>query len=197
MKEFLLTLPNTFIPLFVAIDIFWLLPVFTSLTSGMSGERRRSVIRQSIATAFGASVAFAAVGEFVFDQLGITVNDFKVAGGLLLLVLAILDLSSAEYREKLASSETVGVVPIGVPLIAGPAVLTTLLVLVEHYGMLSTMAALVLNLVLVGAAFTGSERIIRFLGTGGIGALSKIMAILLASIAVMMIRLGVEGFFAR
>lgn len=193
MKELLRTFPNTFIPLFVAIDIFWLLPIFSSLTAEMARERRRRVIRQSVTTALGVSIAFAAVGELIFTQLGISVNDFKVAGGLLLLVLAILDLTSSEYKEKLVSSETVGVVPIGVPLIVGPAVLTTLLVLAEHYGLLVTVLSLILNLVVVFLAFSGARSIIRFLGTGGIGALSKIMAILLASIAVMMIRLGIEG----
>jgi multiple antibiotic resistance protein len=112
-------------------------------------------------------------------------------------VLAILDLTSAEYKEKLMATETIGVVPIGVPLIVGPALLTTCLVLVDHYGMLPTMVSLILNLLLVWIAFSAAERIIRFLGSGGIGALSKIMAILLASIAVMMVRLGVEGYLAR
>jgi multiple antibiotic resistance protein len=193
MVDLLKTLPNTFIPLFVAIDIFWLLPIFFSLTGGMEPRRRRRVIRQSVATAFAVGIGFTAVGEFVFGVLGISVNDFKVAGGLLLIVLAMLDLSGSEYKEKLMSTDTVGVVPIGVPLIVGPAVLTTALVLVEHYGVLATMAALVLNLVVVYAAFSGARRVIGFLGSGGIGALSKIMAILLASIAVMMIRLGIEG----
>ena len=197
MKDFVILLPNTFIPIFVAIDLFWLLPIFTSYTGDMPRERRRRVIRQSIATAFGVSVAFTLVGEMIFSLLGISVNDFKVAGGTLLLVLAILDLTSAEYKEKLMATETIGVVPIGVPLIVGPALLTTCLVLVDHYGMLPTMVSLLLNLLLVWIAFSAAERIIRFLGSGGIAALSKIMAILLASIAVMMVRRGVEGYLAR
>jgi multiple antibiotic resistance protein len=197
MKDFVMLLPNTFIPIFVAIDLFWLLPIFTSYTGDMPRDRRRRVVRQSIATAFGVSVAFTLVGELIFSLLGISVNDFKVAGGILLLVLAILDLTSAEYKEKLMATETIGVVPIGVPLIVGPALLTTCLVLVDHYGMLPTMVSLILNLLLVWIAFSAAERIIRFLGSGGIGALSKIMAILLASIAVMMVRLGVEGYLAR
>jgi multiple antibiotic resistance protein len=197
MKDFAILLPNTFIPIFVAIDLFWLLPIFTSYTGDMPRERRRRVIRQSIATAFGVSVAFTLVGEMIFSLLGISVNDFKVAGGTLLLVLAILDLTSAEYKEKLMATETIGVVPIGVPLIVGPALLTTCLVLVDHYGILPTMVSLLLNLILVWIAFSAAERIIRVLGSGGIGALSKIMAILLASIAVMMVRLGIEGYLAR
>lgn len=193
MVEFLLTLPATFIPIFVAVDVFWLLPLFASFTEGMERPRRKRIVRQSIATAFVVAVAFAAVGEVVFGLIGISVNDFKVAGGVLLLVLAILDLTSLEYKEKLMSAETAGVAPLGVPLIVGPAVLTTLLVLVDHFGIASTLAALVLNLAVVYIALSVSGRIIGLLGTGGIGALSKVMAILLASIAVMMIRLGIEG----
>ncbi|MEJ2183355.1 MAG: MarC family protein [Nitrospirota bacterium] len=197
IQGFLSKLPNTFIPLFVAIDPFWLLPLFMSLTSGATRERKRGIIRQSLVTALVVSFAFAALGELIFGVLGITVNDFKIAGGLLLLVLAILDLTSTEYKEKLASSQVMGVVPIGVPLIAGPAVLTSILVLVDHYGMAATMTALTLNFLVLWASLSFAARIVEFLGTGGVAALSKIMAILLASIAVMMIRLGVAGYIAK
>jgi len=193
MVEFLLTLPATFIPLFVAIDIFWLLPIFTSFTAGMERPRKKRIVRQSMATAFVVAVAFAVVGEVVFGLIGISVDDFKVAGGILLLVLAILDLTSSEHKDRLMSAETAGVVPIGVPLIVGPAVLTTLLVLVDHFGIASTLVSLVLNLAVAYAALSVSGRIVGFLGAGGIAALSKVMAILLASIAVMMVRLGIEG----
>jgi multiple antibiotic resistance protein len=196
MREFLGVLPNTFIPLFVAIDLFWLLPLFMGMTAEVSVDRRKTIVRQSVITAFLVSLAFVAIGEFIFRVIGITTNDFKVAGGLVLLVLAILDLTTVQKKPE-SVPDTLGVVPIGVPLIVGPAVLTSILVLTEHYGVLPTVAGLVLNLLVVWAAFLSAGRIIKFLGLNGIMALSKIMAILLASIAIMMIRLGVEGILAR
>lgn len=188
MKEFF----STFIPLFVAIDIFAVLPVFMSLTEAMSEKQRRAIVRQSILTALIVGLLFSVVGEAIFRILGITVDDFKVAGGLVLLVFAVLDLTRHD-KDKLKITATTGIVPIGVPLIVGPAVLTTILVLIDHYGVVPTVVSFLLNLIIVWVSFRGAQGIIRFLGKNGIVALSKIMALLLASIAIMMIRLGIEN----
>jgi multiple antibiotic resistance protein len=195
MKEFLSVLPNTFIPLFVAIDLFWLLPIFMGMTAEVTDEKRRSIVTQSVLTAFLVSLAFVAVGEFIFSVIGITTSDFKVAGGILLLVIAVMDIMGAQEKTK-GPRETLGVVPIGVPLIVGPAVLTTILVLTEHYGVMPTVTGLLINLVLVWGALLVAGRIIKLIGLNGVMALSKIMAILLAAIAVMMIRLGMQGILA-
>jgi multiple antibiotic resistance protein len=197
MEKLFSILPNTFIPLFVAMDIFWLLPIFTSSTEGLTAKKRSSIIRQSIITALVVSLIFTAIGEFVFDVIGITVDDFKVAGGLLLLVLAIRDLTSLGSKGIIEPSETAGVVPLAVPLIVGPAVLTTIIVLTDHYGVFPTVVALVLNLIVVWFSLAWARHLIGFLGKNGVAALSKIMAILLASISVMMIRLGIEGILGR
>jgi multiple antibiotic resistance protein len=172
-------------------DIFWLLPIFTS------SKKRGSIIRQSIMTALVVSLVFTALGELVFNVIGITVDDFKVAGGLLLLVLAIRDITSMGSKGIIEPSETAGVVPLGVPLIVGPAVLTTIIVLVDHYGVFPTVVALILNLIIVWLSLTWARHVIGFLGKNGVAVLSKIMAILLASISVMMIRLGIEGILGK
>jgi multiple antibiotic resistance protein len=196
MLETLKTLPMTFIPLFVAIDIFAVLPIFISITSELDQDSRKTVVRQSILTALAVSLAFVAVGEAAFRILGISVDDFKIAGGLVLLVIAVLDLIrfSGERRKV---ENTIGVVPIGVPLIVGPAVLTTLIVLIDHHGIIPTIISLILNLLIVWGSFMKAEDITRLIGKNGIVALSKVMAILLASIAVMMIRLGIENIIKQ
>ena len=196
MENFLNMLLNTFIPLFVAIDIFVVLPLFLSVTHEISKAKRRVITRESIITALVVSMAFVALGEAIFRILGITAADFKIAGGLVLLIFAILDIvrHGDEHRKV---SDVMGVVPIGVPLIVGPAVLTTLLVLVDHYGVIPTLLSLILNLAIVYLSFINAETIMRIFGKGGIAALSKIMAILLASIAIMMIRIGLENTVKR
>jgi len=196
MEEILRILPNTFIPLFVATNIFMLLPIFISLTKEMSLQKRRVVIRDSILTAFIVSSLFFALGEVIFRIIGITADDFKIAGGLLLLIIAILDITR-HIEEKLKPDIKLGVVPIGVPLIVGPAVLTNILLLVDHYGILPTVIALVLNLIIVWISLINAERITRFVGKGGILGIAKVMALLLASIAIMMIRIGVENIVKR
>ncbi len=190
IKEF----PEVFIPVFVAIDVFALLPLFISYTKGLSQQGIRKVINQSIMTALFVSIGFVAVGEGIFRILGITVNDFKVAGGLVLLVIAILDIVQQEHKsQRKGLSTTVGVVPIGVPMIVGPALLTTLLVLLEHYGAVMTLLSLLLNLSIVWILFRNATAVVKIIGRDGILAISKLMAILLASIAIMMIRLGIEN----
>ena len=192
MLEILKALPNTFIPLFVAMDIFVVLPIFISVTNNMTESKRSAVVRQSIVTALAVSMVFVALGEAVFRILGITINDFKIAGGLILLVIAILDMIRySEDRRK--PHETIGVVPIGVPLIVGPAVLTTIIVLIGNYGLIPTIISLILNLLIVWVSFIKAQKIIKMFGRNGIVAMSKVMALLLAAIAVMMIRLGLEG----
>jgi multiple antibiotic resistance protein len=190
MEEIVRTLPGTFIPLFVAINVFILLPIFISLTKDMTKPKKQKVIIDSILTALIVSLSFIALGEVIFRILGITTDDFKIAGGLLLLVIAIHELTR-HIEERMKPDVGMGVVPIGVPLIVGPAVLTNILLLVDHYGIISTIIALMLNLFIVWISLINAERIIKVVGKGGIIGISKVMALLLASIAIMMIRLGI------
>lgn len=114
----------------MAFDALGTLPVFVSLTLEMAPLERRKVVRQSILTAFLVSIGFLMVGQSVFAFLGILVSDFKVAGGILLFILAVVDLIFPE-KTRTFPKETLGVVPIGIPLIVGPAVLTFLLMVVH------------------------------------------------------------------
>jgi len=190
MEDILKILPNTFIPLFVATNIFMLLPIFISITKEMTKVKRKVVVRDSILTAIIVSFLFIALGELIFRILGITTDDFKIAGGTVLLVFAVRDLVHSG-EERIKPDIKVGVVPIGVPLIVGPAVLTNILLLVNLYGIVPTIISLILNLLIVWISLINAERIIRIVGRGGIIGIAKVMALLLASIAIMMIRIGV------
>ena len=196
MEDIIRILPNTFIPLFVATNIFMLLPIFISLTREMAKLKKKVVIRDSILTAIIVSFLFIALGELIFRILGITPDDFKIAGGIVLLVFAVRDLVHSG-EERMKPDIKVGVVPIGVPLIVGPAVLTNILLLADHYGVVPTLVALVLNLFIVWITLINAERIINVVGKGGIIGIAKVMALLLASIAIMMIRIGVMNTIRR
>lgn len=190
MEDILKILPNTFIPLFVATNIFMLLPIFISITKEMTKVKKKIVVRDSILTAIIVSFLFIALGELIFRILGITTDDFKIAGGIVLLVFAVRDLVQSG-EERIKPDLKVGVVPIGVPLIVGPAVLTNILLLVNLYGIVPTIVSLILNLLIIWVSLINAERIISIVGRGGVIGIAKVMALLLASIAVMMIRIGV------
>jgi multiple antibiotic resistance protein len=182
----------TFIPIFVALDLGGVIPMFLSLTKTLSDDERRSVGWQALATAFTISVLFIAVGRVVFQVIGISVADFEIAGGLLLLVLAILEMLHGEST-RVQGGAHVGPVPLGTPLIAGPAVLTSLIILVSLRGYVMTFTALVANLLIVFVAFRQSKRVVQVIGEHGLRASSQVISLFLAAIAVSMIRRGVES----
>ncbi|MBU2591015.1 MAG: MarC family protein [Nitrospinota bacterium] len=192
MKAFWLS----FVPLFVAVDAVGVLPVFLSLTEGMDRMRLRTVIIQSVITASVVALVFLAFGPLFLSFLGITVPDFMIAGGILLLAISLSDLITGEKRQRQTDSETLGAVPIGIPLITGPAVLTTCVLLSGLHGKLVTGMAAVVNIALAGLLFQFSKVITKSLGQAGIKTLSKVASLLLAAIAVMLIRRGITAIIA-
>ncbi|MBI2472371.1 MAG: MarC family protein [Planctomycetes bacterium] len=178
-----------FIPLFIAIDVVGILPIFMSLVDGIEKPQKTKIINQSVVTALSVSIGFLALGKFVFSVLGIEIYDFKMAGGLLLLVFAINDLLFSE-KGKRTITPTMGVVPLGIPLVVGPAVLTSIIVTVDTFGYIPTVTSLVVNLIIVWIVFLKSNFIYRLMGDGGSKAFAKVASLLLAAIAVMMVRRG-------
>ena len=187
MKEFLLA----FVPLLIAVDPIGILPIFIGLTEGLDTPSRRKAVRDSVVTASGLAIGFVFLGKSLFGLLGVSVNDFLVAGGVLLFLIATLDLVSGRKLAREAGS--IGVVPLGTPLIVGPAVLTTALILVDIHGTATTLAAVVANVLLAGVMLLCAGGLTRLLGQTGIRAVSKIVSVILAAIAVMMIRKGILG----
>lgn len=194
MDDFLLT----FVPLFVAVDPLGVLPLFLGLTHNMERRDVRRVIYRSVATAALLALGFAAGGPLVLEVLGITVEDFQIAGGLLLLALALRELlTEKELQQRVdMSSVGVGVVPLGVPLITGPAVLTTSMLQVDQYGLILVGMAIVANMAIAGLVFRFGNALRRVLGSSGASIASKISNLILAAIGVMMVRQGFQGLFA-
>ena len=190
METFLLC----FIPLFVAMDPGGIMPIYLGLTEEMPRRDRNRVLIQSMVTAFAVSLLFLLGGTKIFALLGIRLADFQIAGGILLLVIAITDLThrSKEQREP---DRSVGVVPIGIPLIMGPAALTTLIMLGNEHGMLLAVSSLSLNLFVMFLALVYAGNVERLVGINGMKALSKIVSLFLAAIAVMFIRVGIQNVF--
>src|SRR6266513_3996103 len=178
-----------FIPIFVAIDPIGLVAIFIGLATNASHQQQRRQGLIGIITALCIAVGFIFLGELIFNALGITDADFQVAGGLILLGLAGRELLSLGAANRDASDEF-GIVPLGMPLIAGPALLTALLILVDTVGLVFTLVSLLFNLALVAVAFWNADWFTRWMGRQGLRGVSKIVALLLAAIAVSLIRRG-------
>jgi multiple antibiotic resistance protein len=186
----------SFIPIFVAVDAIGVLPIFVSLTEGLGTGQRTKIIIQSMFTALCLAVGFIFLGSAVFKLLGITIGDFMVAGGVILFSIAIADIIHPVKQRRIPDKD-LGVVPLGTPLIVGPAVLTTSLAIISHYGLIPTLISVLVNILLAGIIFSLSSVLIKVLGEAGSKALSKITSLLLAAIAVMMIRKGILVFLGK
>lgn len=180
-----------FVPLFVALDAIGVLPIFISLTEGYDTRRLRLIILESVGTAAIVALAFLAFGPSLLRYLGITVADFMIAGGILLLAISLTDLLTGEKKQRQTDQDTFGAVPLGVPLLSGPAVLTTCVLLADAYGKMTTGAAVIVNMAVAAGIFRFAQPITRWLGQSGTKTISKIASLLLASIAVMLIRKGI------
>lgn len=184
-----------FIPVFVAVDAIGNIPLFISLVEGASKKQREKIVADSVTTATIVAVLFMFVGKFVLRFIGITVSDFQIAGGLLLFIISVRLLLPGSHKGMLSNGhdKDVGVFPLGTPLITGPAVLTTTLMMLDSFGFYPTFASVILNMVIVWITLKRADVIIALMGISGTRAFSKIMYILLAAIAVMMCRRGLAG----
>ncbi len=192
LKNYFLAL----VPMFVAIDAIGMLPIYMSLTRGLNHYQKTRLVQRSILTALGVALAFLFVGQWVFWVLGITISDFLVAGGAILFILSIRDMVSFSKSSKI-TDEALGIVPLAVPLIVGPAVLTTSLILLNAYGIYVTFFSIVFNIMFCGVVLTFANRLSKLIGEAGSMTLSKIFSLLLGAIGVMLMRRGLQDIFLQ
>jgi multiple antibiotic resistance protein len=190
VAEFFKDFAAAFVPIFVAVDPLGMAALFLALTEEYPGVERRRIARDSVLTAFVLSVGFVLTGGVVFRFMGITGNDFLIAGGSILFVLALLDLGGIEKVRRLPG-RAIGIVPLGTPLIAGPALFTTGLLMVQEHGLAPTMLSLTVNLTLLWLSFRFADQMARTFGSAVLRAISKLVTLLLAAFGVMLVRKGI------
>jgi len=181
-----------FIPIFVAIDVPGAIPIYVAMIADLDAVSKRQIALQATLTAFCVGLGFVLVGNAIFRVMGITLEDFRIAGGILIFMLATAELLGSSETRGSDQSGSVGVFPIGTPLIIGPSALTTLLMQHESAGLAITTVALVVNMVIVYVCLRYADVINRLLGPAGARAFTKVANLLLASIGVMMVRRGIE-----
>ncbi len=180
----------TFIPILVAINIPGVLPIYISISEPLNKAQKRKIALHSVITAFIVGVGFVFLGQAIFNALRIQVEDFMIGGGVLLLVISIIEIISGRPKAEQQGTDF-GAVPLGTPLLAGPATLTTALILVGSYGYLPVILSLWFVLFLAWLSFTWAELIIRVIGHNGAKAMAKVAYLFLAAIAVHLIKSGI------
>ncbi len=183
------------IPVFVAMDPLGATALVVAWTADLHASQRRLQLRDAMITALALGTVFIIGGTWLLSILGVDVEDFLIAGGLILLALAVSDLVAGGGHEGRGSlvNPDFGVVPIGTPLLVGPATLTTLILLSDRYGLLLTTFSFLVNLVLAWRLFLGADAITSTFGRNGLRAVSKVVSLLLAVIAVKLIRDGLTS----
>ncbi len=181
---------SLFLPVFVAMDAVGVLPSFVQMTSTLKRDDRQEVLRYSVFTAGGVGLLFIPLGPLVLLALGLKTGDFQIAGGLLILVVALRDIVWDQKMSLGKGLKGAGVVPLGIPLLVGPAVLTTLILLRDRFSFLEVALCLIVNLLIAWVIFGYSDRLIKWIGEPGARVSSKLAALLLSAYAVMMIRVG-------
>lgn len=190
----------TFVPLFIVVDAIGNLPFVFAVTDGMSIRERRRVIHIAVATAAVVGLAFLFFGRLLLNALRIQVGEFAIAGGVILFVLSVRYMLTGHFGEVGSREEMAAVVPIGTPMVVGPATITTLLFLtdVESHSLYVVLISFLLNMVATWVVFMLGNQFIRFLGQGGLRAVSRVFNLVLAAIAVSMVvrGLGLLGIIA-
>jgi len=181
----------TFVPLFIVLDAPGNLPMVFVLSQGMTGREKVKLINTATITAALVGLAFLFFGQFILKVMGISVGAFAVAGGMILMVLSIKYMTTGHMVDA-SREEMVAIVPIGTPLLTGPATITTLIFLNTQFPTYMVLLSFALNMIVAWLIFVAGDKIISFLGQGGIKAVSKVFSLLLAAIAVDLIIRGLN-----
>ena len=189
-----LNLVKAFLVLFIVVDPFGNIPIFMSLTEKMSKGEKRKVFNTATLVSFVLLLAFAFAGQEIFSIFGVSIFSFEVAGGILLLIIAIRILITGSLMEMKESPESVGAVPIAMPLLVGPGAITTTIFNIQAYGVAVTALAVFVVLTLTWLILRYVDSFYRFLGKTGALVIARVMALLIAAIAIQYMLFGVTHF---
>ncbi len=182
---------ETLVLLFAVVDAIGTVPIFLSLTRDYPDDRRR-IVRQAVMISTAILIVFALFGWLIFSIFGITINDFRIAGGIILFVVAVDQLRGGDVRSRGLEPTDIAVFPLAIPLLAGPGAISTVIIISgPPYSPLLAVLVIAANAFLAYLVLSSSELVRKVLGANGINALSRITALLIAALAVSFVVGGV------
>ena len=194
--DFISDLIKAAIALFIIVDPIGNIPIFVGLTENMADNQRKKVFNLATLVGFVLLLVFAFTGSEILTIFGISIESFEVAGGILLLIIAIRILISGSMHENAETPESVGAVPIAIPLLVGPGAITTTIFNLQTYDTAVTIAAVVIVLSITWVILRFIGRIYRFLGKTGSIVIARVMALMIAAIAIQYILTGITDFMS-
>jgi len=194
--DFISDLAKAAIALFIIVDPLGDIPIFIGLTEKMNDDQKKKVFNTAILVGFILLLVFSFTGQELLTIFGLSIYSFEVAGGILLLIIAIRILVSGSMHENSESPESMGAVPIAMPLLVGPGAITTTIFNLQAYGSVTTILAVLIVLTLTWIILRFINRIYRFLGKTGSLVIARVVALFIAAIAVQYILTGITHFLA-
>lgn len=196
-SEFISAIIPATIALFIIVDPFGNIPIFIGLTDKIEPAQRRKVFNVATLVGFVLLLFFAFLGQEVLTIFGLSIYAFEIAGGILLLIIAVRILVSGSSSQPTAESpESLGAVPIAMPLLVGPGAITTTIFNLQAYGTAVAIVAVVIVLSITWGILRFINGIYRFLGKTGSLVIARVMALLIAAIAIQYILTGTTHFIA-
>ncbi|EDY36356.1 conserved hypothetical protein TIGR00427 [Aciduliprofundum boonei T469] len=198
------TFLHIFIPLFAVIDPFAALPLYMSLTTGLSEAQKRKIVKEASLTAIVLLIFFAFLGIYILDFMGISIEALMIAGGLLMLLVSLEMVKEGDKprstKKKVALHEEtgdIGIVPLGTPMLAGPGAISLVIILMSKYPTEwgSIVISIVGIIILTALIFLGSNLISKIMGEKGSRAFTRVMGLLVAAFAVQYILDGIAQYF--
>jgi len=194
--DFITDLSRAVIALFIIVDPLGNIPIFVGLTDKIPEAQKKKVYNTATLVGMGLLLVFAFTGQEILSLFGLSIYSFEVAGGILLLIIAIRILITGSMHEYVDSPESLGAVPIAIPLLVGPGAITTTIFDLQAYGIVLAILAVLIVLSLTWVILRNITGIYRFLGKTGSLIIARVMALLIAAIAIQYILTGVTHFVA-
>jgi multiple antibiotic resistance protein len=199
------------VSVFALVDPIGTLPFFVALTDGMTPADRMVVLERATIVVGVILTLFAVFGRFLFSAFGFTLEAFEIAGGILLFLVAYdmlrgqvanTRLTDMDREEALARRDEISIVPLGIPLLAGPGAISTVMIYEGYAGsdpidIAATFIAIGVTTVATYIVLRYGQNILRYMGRVGVMAVTRVMGLLLAAIAVQFILNGILAFFGH
>lgn len=194
----------TFIFFFAVIDPVGTIPVFIAVTTGFNEKEKRKIALKAILVSAGVLLMFIAIGELILNAINIPLSAFQIAGGIVLFIFAmtmIFGQGKPEEEKKMINSiSETAIFPLAMPSIASPGAMLAAVMLTENsqfsiWEQLQTSIAMILVLLIVLLLMLGAAKIHKFIGDSGASIISRVMGLILASVAVAAVLEGISLFF--
>lgn len=184
---------QVFFAIFGVMDPVGNVPTFLALTGKMERAAKEDLATSAVFRAGIILAAFTFLGSGILHAFQISLESFRIAGGIVLVLLGLQILFGPEHDADAAPMGDISVVPLAMPLIAGPGTITSAIILAKEYGYVLTLVGMAANLLLTRLLFRYAHLILRLLGKKGTLAFAKVMGLIIVAIGVEFVRSAVLG----